>query len=163
MMKTLIVHSSKTGNTKKLAKWIHDGLSGRTVLKTAADDPDPSGYDLVAVGFWFQGGKPDTQAAAFLEKLNGCKDQKVFLFATHGAANGSAHAANGMALAKAMVSNCKIVGAFSCQGEVAPDVLAKAQAKDPQPDWIVDAPSAAGRPAGDDMNMLLKVLGDAIR
>ncbi len=162
-MKSLIVHSSKTGNTKKLAKWIYDGLSGRTVLKTTADDPDPSGYDLIAVGFWFQGGKPDTQCTAFLKKVNGLKNQKVFLFATHGAATGSPQVEKGMALAKEMVSNCEVVGVFSCQGEVNPDVLAKAQAKDPPPEWIADASSAAGHPAGDDMNMLLKVLGDAIR
>lgn len=162
-MKALIVHSSQTGNTKKVAKWIYDGISGRTTMKTTEDAPDPSGFDLVAVGFWFQGGKPDARSAAYLEKVGELEGQKVFLFATHGAASKSAHAENGMAAAREMVKNCDVVGTFSCQGEVNPDILAKAQAKDPQPEWLADAPDAVGHPAGDDMARLLKELGDALR
>lgn len=162
-MKALIVHSSKTGNTKKVAKWIYDGISGRTTMKTTEDAPDPAGYDLIAVGFWFQGGKPDTQAADFLEKVNELQGQKVFLFATHGAATQSNHAQKGIAAAKEMVKNCEVVGVFNCQGEVNPDVLAKAQAKDPQPEWLVDAPDAVGHPAGSDMTVLLNELGNALR
>ncbi|MCF8139463.1 MAG: flavodoxin family protein, partial [Desulfotignum sp.] len=81
-MKSLVLYSSQSGNTQTLAKALYDSLEGEKEL--CAIDQAPSGnldYDLVAVGFWLQAGKPDPKTDAYLKA---CKmNAKVFLFATH--------------------------------------------------------------------------------
>lgn len=152
-MKTLIVYSSKSGNTKKLAEAVHAHLPGEKVIQAIEESPDSAGYDLIVVGFWLQAGKIDLLAGKYLENLRG---GKLFLMATHGAAVHSQHAKNAMAGAEKLASSCKILGSFNCQGEVNADFLVKAQAKEPPPPWIKDAPSAAGHPDDADITRLLK-------
>lgn len=152
-MKSLIVYSSKSGNTKKLAKTIGDMLPGEKVLMTMEENPETKGYDLVCAGFWFQAGKPDAQSASFLSTV---KTGKLFLFATHGAANDSGHAANGMTAAKTLASPAEIIGSFHCQGAVNAKFLEKAGTMDPPPPWIKDAPLAKGHPDADDIAALRK-------
>jgi hypothetical protein len=57
----LIVYSSKTGNTRKLAEGIRGGLAealgaerGAAALRIAAveENPDPSGAGWILAGFW---------------------------------------------------------------------------------------------------------------
>lgn len=158
-MKTLIVYSSKSGNTRKLAEEIHLFLPGDTELKYIKDISDPSGYDLLVFGFWLQGGKPDALACEYLKKL---AQMKIFLFASHGAAVDSVHAINGMESAKALAENCEIVGSFHCQGQVEAEFLATLQGKDPQPPWIKDAPDAIGHPDANDIANLRKSLQAAL-
>lgn len=150
-MKTLIVYSSQTGNTKKLAEALNQLIGGEKTLCHISEAPDPDGYDLVALGFWLQAGKPDPKAAEYLAGLG---DQKLFLFATHGAAAGSAHARNAVEVAKALAPSARIAGTFNCPGEVNPAFLEKARKKEPQPPWIDDAPAAVGRPDKDDIRRL---------
>jgi flavodoxin len=158
-MKTLIVYSSKSGNTKRLAESVHDFLPGTNTLQKVEEKPDPAGYDLVIVGFWLQAGKADPMASEYLGDL---PPSKVFLFATHGAAVGSAHAEKGMQNAKDLIASCTIAGTFSCQGEVRPEFLAKVQKKDPPPPWIGDAPAAAGHPDAADVENLKKAIEGAV-
>ncbi|MFH1215026.1 MAG: flavodoxin family protein [Pseudomonadota bacterium] len=148
-MKSLIVFSSQSGNTRKLADAVADVLPGEKDLLAADGAPEKiDGFDLVAVGFWLMGGKPDPKSSEFLVKLSG---KKVFLFATHGAAKGSAHAVAAMEHAVKLADGAQIVGTFSCQGEVQAKVIEKASAKVPPPVWLADAPSAAGHPDAADI------------
>ena len=148
-MKTLIVYSSQSGNTKKLAVTAqHACGEGATLLPVEEAPADLSTFDQIGVGFWLQGGKPDEKTQAFLAKVS---NRKLFLFATHGAAKGSAHADNGMKAAIAMVPETELVATFSCQGQVNPKVLAAAGQKNPPPPWLVDAPAAAGHPDSSDL------------
>lgn len=142
-MKVLITYSSQTGNTRKLAETVYDCLPGEKEVVSIDAAPEPEGYDLVAVGFWLQAGKPDPKAAGYLARI---KNTPLFLFATHGAASDSAHARNAMEVAGTLATNAKILGRFNCQGEVNPKVLEKAQAKNPPPAWIQDAGGAKGHP-----------------
>jgi flavodoxin len=142
-MKTLVVYSSKSGNTKKLAEAIWEGLGEEKEINSMEDAPDPSGFDLICVGFWLMAGKPDPKAQEFLSRLS---TQKLFLFATHGASAASPHARNAMAEAKRMAPDADIIGSFNCQGEVNPAVLEKAGAKPEPPIWLADAPAAKGHP-----------------
>jgi flavodoxin len=158
-MKALVVYSSKTGNTRKLAQTVYDDLSCEKEIHAMESAPDPRGFDLVALGFWLQGGKPDLRSAEFMGKL-GTSD--VFLFATHGAAAGSDHAKKAMDYAKSLVVSARIRGTFSCPGEVDPAHLEKARAKDPQPVWIKDAPAAVGRPNEEDLRSLKAALKEAV-
>ena len=155
-MKSLIVYSTQTDNTKKLAHTIHETLPDEKEISFVGDAPDPGEYDFVAVGFWLMGGKPDPKAAAYLETLK--DDQVVFLFATHGAAKGSAHAAQGMQLARDIVSGASVVGAYSCQGEVNPKVLAKVKAKPEPPVWLADTATAVGHPDEKDLAELKEII-----
>jgi hypothetical protein len=120
------------------------------------DAPDPADYDLVALGFWLQAGKPDPKSSGYLERLKGHK--KVFLFATHGARPGSDHANNAMACAQSLAEGAAVAGTFSCHGEVNPKVLEKVKAKPQPPVWLDDAADAVGHPKAADLDNLLTAL-----
>jgi flavodoxin I len=151
----LIVYSSRSGNTKRLAETINSLLWGKKTFCSITDAPEPDGYDVVALGFWLMAGKPDPASAEYLPKIRG---SKLFLFSTHGAAAGSKHALKAMELAKSMAPSARIVGTFECQGEVNPKFLEKAGKKDPPPPWIKDAPDAIGHPDDGDLAVLIETL-----
>ncbi len=142
-MKSLIVFSSKTGNTKKLAEIIYETLPGERTMQPVAEADKPEGFDLVCVAFNFMAGKPDPATQKYLAEIG---KQKIILVATHGAAKNSAHAQNGMQAARKMVPEAKILATFSCPGEVNPEFMKKAAAKPEPPPWLGDAPAAKGHP-----------------
>lgn len=150
-MKTLLVYSSKTGNSKKLADTMFDNLTGEKEIFSVEDAPDPDGYDLIAVAFWFQAGKPDPKTQEYLAKIT---SQKVVLAATHGAAKNSAHSQNGMKFAADLIPNAQVVATYSCQGEVNPEFMKKAAAKPEPPPWLSDAETAKGHPDATDIKEL---------
>lgn len=154
-MKTLIVYSSKSGNTKKLAESAAAFLPGEVDLKPVEEKPEIDGYDLVLVGFWFQGGLPDPESGMYLSEL---KAEKLFLFATHGAAADSEHAKNGMREAEQLASASRVIGRFNCQGEVRPAVLETAAKKDPPPPWLAEGREALGHPDAADISRFRSVL-----
>lgn len=155
-MKTLIVYSSQTGNTKKLAEIVEAVLEGEKDLYPVSEAPDPEGYEYIAVGFWLQAGKPDPKSAEYIAKVGSGK--KLFLFATHGAASDSDHAKNAMRFARELAPEADIVGTFNCQGAVNPKVLEKVKAKPEPPPWLSDAPHAEGHPDEQDMEDLRRAL-----
>lgn len=158
-MKSLVVYSSETGNTRKLAQAAYDSLAGEKEIHKVEDAPGTEGFDLVVVGFWLKGGKPDPKSAEFMGKI---RKSDVFLFATHGAAADSDHAKNAMDYAKSLVASARILGTFNCPGEVDPVHLEKARAKEPQPVWIQQAPGAVGRPNEADFRALKAALKAAV-
>jgi len=158
-MKSLIVYSSQTGNTRKLAEAVFEMLSGDKALYPVDEAPDPSGYDFIAVGFWLMGGKPDPQSSEYLSKVG---KKPLFLFATHGAGAGSDHAIHGTELAKSLAPESDIRGTYSCQGEVNPKVLEKASKKTEPPAWLADAPDADGHPNDADIEALNYQLAELI-
>ena len=158
-MKHLVVYSSQGGNTRKLAESAFSRLSEDKDIAAIADAPDPAGYDVVLVAFWYQGGQPDAASQAYLKK---CKNAaKLFLMATHGSAPGSDHAKMGMNTARELAMGANIVGTFSCQGEVPEKVIETATNKNPQPPWLPDAESAKGHPNNDDFYNLSIALDKA--
>jgi flavodoxin I len=156
-MKSLILYSSQSGNTMKLAKAVYDSIEGEKDIYPIDEAPSLDvNYDLVAVGFWLQAGKPDPKTIAFLEKFN--RESKMFLFATHGAAKGSDHAGAAMDYAAGLVKSAQIIGTFSCQGEVNPKALEKIKQKQNPPPWIKDADKAVGHPDASDLDDLVATL-----
>lgn len=148
-MKTLVVYSSQGGNTRKLAETAFARLAGDKEIKPVAEAPDPAGYDVVVVAFWFQGNQPDPASQGYLKKCTGAR--RLFLLATHGAAADSDSARMGMNKARELAAGADIVGTFSCQGEVAAQALATAANKNPPPPWLKDADGAKGHPNNDDL------------
>jgi flavodoxin len=150
-MKSLVVYSSQSGNTRKLAEAVFDALPGEKALYPVDEAPDPSDYGFIAVGFWLMGGKPDPKSSEYLGKIG---EKPLFLFATHGAGTGSDHAIHAMELAKSLASESDIRGTYSCQGEVNPKVIEKASKKPEPPVWLADAPDADGHPNDADIEVL---------
>ncbi len=150
-MKSLIVYSSQTGNTKKLAEAIYDSLSGEKAISAMADAPDTSGYDFIAIGFWLLGGKPDTAAMEYLGKLRQTDRQSIFLFATHGAKTDSDHVKNAFDCAKSLVQGGQIRGTFSCQGQLSEKIIEIIKAKREPPPWYGGASTAQGHPDEKDL------------
>ncbi|MGD8663968.1 MAG: flavodoxin family protein [Desulfobacterales bacterium] len=150
-MKSLVVYSSQTGNTRKLAEAVFEALPGKKSIYSVDEAPDPSDYGFIAVGFWLMAGKPDPKASEYLGKIG---EKPLFLFATHGAGAGSDHAIHGMALAKSLAAIADIRGTYSCQGEVNPKILEKASKKPEPPMWLADAPDAIGHPDSADIEAL---------
>jgi flavodoxin len=155
-MKSLVVYSSKSGNTKKLAEAVYGYLSGEKEICAVEDAPDPAGYSFVAVGFWLQGGNPDAESQIFLAKIK--EGQDLYLFATHAAAVGSPHAKNGMNAAKSIAGKGHVIGTFSCLGEVPEKILEMVAQKDPPPPWLADAPAAVGHPNARDVANVVRML-----
>lgn len=155
-MKSLIVYSSQTENTKKLADTICEVLKGEKDLFPIETAPLTKGYDFIAVGFWLMGGKPDPKTSEYLKKLG--KSDRLFLFTTHGAAAGSDHVKNAIQHAIDLTNNSDITGVFTCQGEVNPKVLEKVKQKPEPPAWIGDADQAIGHPDEDDLYALKQMI-----
>ncbi|MDR0451244.1 MAG: flavodoxin family protein [Treponema sp.] len=117
----LIVYSSKTGNTRKLAEGIHRGLAealGAVRIAAVEENPEPSGADWILVGFWADRGNGDQKAMQYLKSLEG---RKVGLFGTLGAYPDSDHAKD---IRKKMqdqgAKKNTVLGCFLCQGKIDP-------------------------------------------
>ena len=123
-MKALVVYSTLTGNTKKVAEAVVKGLPEGTVIADVKDSPDPSPYDLVVVGFWVDKGKADAATIRYLETL---KDKKTAVFFTLGAYPDSPHADScAKETEELMAKNGNVtLGHYRCQGKVDPNLLEK--------------------------------------
>jgi flavodoxin len=117
----LIVYSSRTGNTKKVAEGIRLGLEaalGKTRIAAVEDSPDPAGADWVLVGFWADRGNADRKALDYIKSLEG---HKVGLFGTMGAYPDSKHAGDISRTVQAVAAEKNtVLGCFLCQGKIDP-------------------------------------------
>ena len=155
-MKSLVVYSSQSGNTRKLAQALFDSLAGEKELVALAEAPDPKGYAFIGLGFWFKAGQPDPASQEYLARIKDGQD--LYLFATHGTATGSDHARNGMKRAKELAAGAHIIATFTCPGELPAKVMEMMAAKDPQPPWFKDAPAAKGLPDETDCRNVARML-----
>jgi len=120
-MKTLVVYSSLTGNTKQVAEAIHEVFGQKASLFPVEQAPVADGYDLVVVGFWVDRGAADKKAQAY---ITGLHDKKVALFATLGANPESEHARKSMDNTSVLLADDnQLVGSFICQGKVDPKLI----------------------------------------
>lgn len=120
-MKTAVIYSSLTGNTRKVAEAIHRIMPDGSGLYSVKDAPGPADFDFLALGFWVDRGDPDAAMKACMQRLKGVK---VGLFGTLGAWPDSDHAKESMARAVDMVQGCEVLGTFLCMGKVDPRILA---------------------------------------
>lgn len=117
-MKTLIVYSSKTGNTKKVAEAILSVMPAGTEIFPLESAPDPDGYDRIAVGFWVDRGTANAEMQPYLRKI---REKKVGIFFTLGAFPDSEHAKQSCDAAIALLGDgCEVSARFWCQGAIDP-------------------------------------------
>ncbi|MDR2349015.1 MAG: flavodoxin family protein [Deltaproteobacteria bacterium] len=123
-MKALVVYSTLTGNTRKVAEALFKGLPEGSVLADLKDNPDPSGFDSVFVGFWVDKGKADAATLKFLENL---KDKPTAIFFTLGAYPDSPHADSCAKETEELIvkNNNRYLGHYRCQGKVDPELVEK--------------------------------------
>ncbi len=119
-MKPVVIYSSKTGNTEKVAMAVQSALPEGTPLVAASDFEGEADYDLIFVGYWVDRGTADGASRAAMAKISG---KMVATFSTLGEYPDSQHAkdsvANGISC---LGEGCTVLGTFICHGAVSPEV-----------------------------------------
>lgn len=120
-MKILVMYSSLTGNTAKVAAAIHAALPSGSVLSRITPQLDTRNYDLIFAGFWVDKGTADQVTKTALLDL---QNKKVALFATLGAAPNTTHAQNCLQEASTLLHESNtLLGTYYCQGKIDPQLL----------------------------------------
>lgn len=121
-MQYIVLYSSRTGNTKKIAEAISSVLPVATPCLPVGEAPaDLNAYDCVFAGFWVDRGSADPEAQQLLRRL---EHPRVALFATLGADPRSEHAADSLRNAAALRPGGQPpVHSFICQGKVDPQLI----------------------------------------
>ncbi len=123
-MKTLIVYSSLSGNTKKVVDAVSQVLPSCEVFPVENAPSSVEDYDLVAVGYWASKGMPDAKTSQWLK---GISNGRLAFFGTLGAKPDSEHARSCMTKAEEMVLEPKrgntVYGSWMCQGRIDPKVI----------------------------------------
>lgn len=121
-MRSIVLYSSLTGNTKQVAEAIVQGLPAGTPCVPVKEAPqDLAEYDTVFVGFWVDRGTANKEAAKLIETLN---NKHVVLFATLGMYADSDHARESIDKAASLLPNKEqLVDGFVCQGKIDPKVI----------------------------------------
>lgn len=120
-MKSLIVYSSRTGNTKAVAEAIAAVMPEPRTIAPVEEAPDAADYDFIAIGYWVDKGMPDEKARRFMASVSG---KKVGLFGTLGAYPDSEHAHDCRKKAVDLMEGNTVLCQFLCQGRIDPKVLA---------------------------------------
>ena len=88
-MKTIVLYSTRTGNTKKVAEAIAEALPAGTPCLSVKEAPaDIDSYDCVFLGFWVDRGTADKDSQDMLKQVT---NKHVAIFATLGADPKSEH------------------------------------------------------------------------
>ena len=80
-MRSLVVYSSRTGNTKRVAEAIFKILPEMKMLCPVEEAPSADGFDFIAIGFWIDRGFPDAKAQHYMKTLQG---KRIGIFGTLG-------------------------------------------------------------------------------
>lgn len=127
-MKGLIVYSSLTGNTEKMAQALYEGLStsGEWTLSNVKEMPDWTGFDKVLLGGWADQGTLDKACLKYYEKIEKGK-VALGLFMTLGAMPDSFHGKKCQETLELLLEGHNGLGVYLCPGFVAPALLARVE------------------------------------
>jgi len=122
MSKKIIIYSSLTGNTAKVANAIAEEIGCESVsfseFKGNLDE-----FDFIGVGFFVDKGGADTKFTKFYKE--NIKNKKIGVFMTLGAEPKSEHAK--MSLKKVedelIANGCEVLCDFACQGAIDPKLI----------------------------------------
>lgn len=123
-MKGIIIYSSKTGNTKRMAKKIYEVLKDKYQMEITdiIDSPDVEGYDFVLLGGWIDRGTLEGKALKYLAQI---KNKDLGLFATLGAMPDSEHGKKVICNLKDLLKDRESLGQYICPGQVDPKMIEK--------------------------------------
>lgn len=116
-MKGIIIYSSRTGNTKKMAEAIFEELKKEFAVEIASveEQVDIDNYDFALLGGYTDQGRPDKRILKVLEDI---KIDSVGLFATIGAMPDSDHGKEVQENMKLLLEGKDSLGVFLCPGYV---------------------------------------------
>ena len=121
-MKSIILYSSLTGNTKSVAEAMASVMPEGTPCVPVKEAPENlADYDTVFVGFWVDRGTANKEAAKLIETLT---NPNIVFFATLGMYADSDHARESIEKASELLQNKEsLVDGFVCQGKIDPKVI----------------------------------------
>ena len=120
-MKVLVTYMTQSGNTRKVAEALFDGVQVEKEIKEFSEVDGVDDYDLLFVGFPIQAFGPAEKARKFMaEHLNG---KRVALFITHASPEDSPELQVWLDGSKEAAASAELIGMFNCQGELAPDIM----------------------------------------
>ena len=121
-MKSIILYSSLTGNTKGVAEAMASVMPEGTPCVPVKEAPQNlADYDTVFVGFWVDRGTANKEAAKLIETLT---NPNIVFFATLGMYADSDHARESIEKASELLQNKEsLVDGFVCQGKIDPKVI----------------------------------------
>ena len=121
-MKSIILYSSLTGNTKSVAEAMASVMPEGTPCIPVKEAPENlADYDTVFVGFWVDRGTANKEAAKLIETLT---NPNIVFFATLGMYADSDHARESIEKASELLQNKEsLVDGFVCQGKIDPKVI----------------------------------------
>ena len=147
-MKALVTYYSETGNTKKLAEAVYEGIEqAEKEILSIKDVTDVGGYDIVFCGFPVQSHGVPGKMEVFLKRIP--EGKKVALFGTHGSLRGGEMAVTAFHHAISLVK--RVLGTFGCRGKVKSSLIDQHMQKPEHRAWAMEAQSAAGHPDAADL------------
>lgn len=125
-MKGIIIYSSKTGNTKKMAEKIYDKIKEKFDIDifNLREIKNVDEYDYVLLGSFIDRGTFETNAMRFLKKIN---NKNIGLFATLGAMPKSEHGIKVTQNLEELLKNKNSLGTYILPGVVDPKMIKKLQ------------------------------------
>jgi len=148
-IRSILVYSSRTGNTEKLARGVYAILTGvdsagdqeggnglsseargagnRSLftldLASITEAPDPEKHDTIILAFWVNRGYPDEASLAYLKRI---EKKRIGFLATLGAYPDSDHAEKVKNRVKDLIlERNEFLGSFFCQGKLDPKLTKK--------------------------------------
>ncbi len=121
-MEYMVLYSSRTGNTRKLAAEIFRALPGTSKDMQEIGEYKGRDADLFFVGFWVDRGTCDISVINLLSGLHG---KKVALFGTCGMGGEEYFRAVGQRVSVWIPDDCSCMGTFLCQGKMPMQVREK--------------------------------------
>ncbi len=150
-MKALVTYYSDTGNTKKLAEGIYEGIKeAKKEIIPLADVDAVDEYDVVFVGFPVQAHSMPAKVKTFIKGLP--EGTRIAYFATHGSMRGGELAIAAFYEATQLASHLIILGTFGCRGKVKDSIIEAMMKKVEHKPWAQEAQSAAGHPDQADLD-----------
>lgn len=115
-MKSLIIYSSLSGNTEKVARAIANEVEDCEIISAGEFQLNMiHNFDVFYVGYWVDKGDCDAKTKSVLESLH---HQHIVLFGTLGAAENTMYYDMIKTHVEEHAKNQQILGHFLCQGKV---------------------------------------------
>lgn len=151
MSKTLVVYLSLTGNTRKIAEAIYSSLDGDKTMKSVDDiqDQELAQVKLIFIGFPVHSHSVPFKIENLIEKIP--EEKQIALFSTHGSLTGSRLSHEALEHAVVLAKNTKVLGTFTCRGEVSLTILESLSKSPEHKAWTEMAASARSHPDEGDL------------
>ena len=147
-MEYLVIYTSNTGNTQKVAMKIFDAIPGRSKDIERLEEYHGEEADTYFVGFWNDRG---TCGSAVMDFLSGIHGKKVALFGTCGMSGDKEYFKQVESRVSVFIpEDNEYLGCFLCGGKMMPQILEKYR----QMQAINDSPQIRAMIAAYDEGML---------